>query len=257
MSSSFSVGQSDIGRDSQQGTELDGQGESQTPYLSEGTSWRLLLERSIARSRKIRGSNYVQLATVDSDNGAPKCRCVVFRGFVPLPTDHPMHNACDNLPCAMKMITDLRSQKVSQVTHQSLSEMVWWFPKTSEQYRVTGHIVLVGGEQTTQVELPFHSDKTLASARKEMWNNCSDAARESFLSQLVPGDPWLPTVDGEGSSVPPGARDPDGKLLPPPENFLLMLLLPIKVDYLRLNNMYRQIDHLDDCGAWSSQRVNP
>ena len=40
-----------------------------------------MLDASIARSRKVRGGNYVQLATVGPD-GKPHCRTVVFRGFV-------------------------------------------------------------------------------------------------------------------------------------------------------------------------------
>lgn len=42
--------------------------------------WKERIESSIAASRKIRGGNYVQLATCDSD-GAPRVRTVVFRGF--------------------------------------------------------------------------------------------------------------------------------------------------------------------------------
>lgn len=43
-----------------------------------GQVWRERIEVSIAKSRKIRGGNYVQLATVDED-GHPRCRTVVFR----------------------------------------------------------------------------------------------------------------------------------------------------------------------------------
>lgn len=61
--------------------------------------WRERIVGSIARSRKIRGGNYVQLASVDTD-GAPHVRTVVFRGFAP--------------DGSMKMITDSRSEKVQQ-----------------------------------------------------------------------------------------------------------------------------------------------
>ena len=43
------------------------------------TGWHARIEGSIARSRKVKGGNYVQLATVDED-GDPACRTVVFRG---------------------------------------------------------------------------------------------------------------------------------------------------------------------------------
>ena len=44
--------------------------------------WRERIDASIARSRKVRGGNYVQIATVD-EAGLPRCRTVVFRGWVP------------------------------------------------------------------------------------------------------------------------------------------------------------------------------
>ena len=89
-------------------------------------SWRSLLEVSMAKSRKIRGSNYVQISTVSKD-GEPRCRTVVFRGFLNsanLPEDHPMGGDFDGKPCVMKMCTDLRSKKVEEVAHQPISEMV-------------------------------------------------------------------------------------------------------------------------------------
>lgn len=207
-------------------------------------SWRSLLEVSIAKSRKIRGSNYVQISTV-SKNGEPRCRTVVFRGFLRssnLPEDHPMSpqngGHFDGKPCIMKMCTDLRSRKVGEVAHQPISEMVWWFPKTSQQYRVRGSLLLVGDD---------NDDKALQIARKEMWGNLSDPARESFL-------------DDESVRYIGGRAD-DGKVLPVPANFLLMLLNPTYVDYLQLTGaQYRQIDErVGDArkSTWSSKRVKP
>ena len=93
-------------------------------------TWRSLLEVSMAKSRKIRGSNYVQISTVNKD-GEPRCRTVVFRGFVNsknLTEDHSMSpqngGHYDGKPCVMKMCTDLRSQKVGEIAHQPISEMV-------------------------------------------------------------------------------------------------------------------------------------
>ncbi len=84
----------------------------------------------MAKSRKIRGSNYVQISTVNKD-GEPRCRTVVFRGFINsknLPEDHCMSpqngGHYDDKPCVMKMCTDLRSQKVGEIAHQPISEMV-------------------------------------------------------------------------------------------------------------------------------------
>merc|ERR1712087_529221 len=126
----------------------------------------------------------------------------------------------DGKPIVMKMCTDLRSQKVDEIAHQPISEMVWWFPKTSEQYRVRGSLMLVGND---------HDDRELQIARKELWGNLSDPARESFLD--------------DEDVLPVGGRDEEGKVVPVPASFLLMLLNPNYVDYLRLTGaQYRQID---------------
>lgn len=217
--------------------------------MDEARSWRILLERSENRSRSIRGSNYVQLATVDQ-GGRPRCRSIVFRGFLNVPDDHVLRNTCDNRSCIMKMTTDSRSRKVEQVmAHPTqATELVWWFPRSSEQYRVSGQLVFVGSGQ-----YDHDSDQTLATARREQWGNLSEAARESFLVDKVPGQAY----DGEPSPVPVGGRDPDGKVVPPPDAFLLMLLLPERVDYLRLTNMYRQVDTRLESSDWTSVRVNP
>ena len=88
--------------------------------------------------------------------------------------------------------------------------------------------------------------------RKEQWGSLSDMAREQFYWK----DPGIEY--SQQAKVPKGGRDGDGKLLPPPENFLLMLLHPTHVDYLRLTDNFRQLDKLEEEGeVWSQKRVNP
>ncbi len=237
-------------------------------------SWRAFLDLSIARSRKIRGSNYVQIATVDSITNEPRCRTVVFRGFLALPTTTGLNittttsnnenvgsttapvdpstsfliDPVTNKPvsCILKMCTDLRSEKVHQT---GPTEVVWWFPKTSEQYRIRGTMILIGNDRTTATE----QDRALMIARKEMWGSLTDSSRESFLTTQRPGDVYADeTTRSDGN----GGRDDDGKIIqPPPDTFLLMLILPNRCDYLNLTNMFRQIDLLND-GKWQAQRVN-
>jgi pyridoxamine 5'-phosphate oxidase len=226
-------------------------------------NWRNQIDISIGRSRKIRGSNYVQLSTIS--DGEPRCRTVVFRGFQNLPIDHPCsvpypHNndwnhddigpkssLSSSSSCVMKMITDSRSKKVSEVSKCTRTELVWWFPKSSEQYRVRGHLCFVGGGQ-----FQYDEDPHLSSARKEQWGNLSDAAREQFFWQ----QPGIPYTSGESADVPLGGRNSEGKLLPPPHTFLLMILRPYYVDYLRLGDNFRQLDELVE-GQWQQRRVNP
>jgi pyridoxamine 5'-phosphate oxidase len=146
------------------------------------------------------------------------------------------------------MCTDLRSRKVLQNQEQPVAEVVWWFPKTNEQYRIRGRLILVGQTITTD-------DRTLMISRKELWGNLSDPARESFLGSLVPGTAY----DGDETAVIPegGRSGEDGKPVPPPDNFLLMLLDPTHVDYLLLGrDQYRQGDSRVE-GKWSYERLNP
>lgn len=193
-------------------------------------SWKTAIDVSIARSRKVRGGNYVQLATVDQATGEPRVRTVVFRGFL----------QGDNL--TMKMITDRRSSKVKEAGQGGKCELLYWFGKTSEQYRIRGALRFVGDSE---------DDKFLASARKQQWGNLSDKAREQFF-----WDP--PGVYSSQGPVPEGGRDADGQLLAPPKDFLLVLLRPSRIDYLRLTDNYRSVDELDaEQGEWSSSRINP
>jgi pyridoxamine 5'-phosphate oxidase len=59
----------------------------------------------------------------------------------------------------MQMITDGRSTKVAHVASSPAAELVWWFAKSSEQYRVAGQLQLVGGDEL---------DAELNAARKQV-----------------------------------------------------------------------------------------
>ena len=239
-----SAGLSDIGAAGANTATQQQQQDSSTEFTSSSNrSWKSRMDESIGKSRKTRGSNYVQISTVA--DGEPRCRTVVFRGFQKLPPDHGWSRECDSTSCVMKMITDNRSNKVSEASQQSKAEMVWWFAKTKEQYRIRGDLRFVGGGV-----FDMDSDNVLASARKEQWGNLSDPAREQFFWQ-EPGIPYSGPSD-----VPAGGRDEDGSLLSLPDTFLLMLLVPRRVDYLRLTDNYRQVDEYKE-GAWVSDRLNP
>lgn len=210
------------------------------------TPWREAIEVSIAKSRKIRGGNYVQLSTIDSETNEPRCRTLVFRGFQPLaPQQHEVDCNTTKKSYVMKMITDCRSNKVKELTSSSISEIVWWFSQSSEQYRIRGRIQLVGQDAL---------DDFLKQARKEQWGNLSDSAREQFY-WTTPGIQY----QEQPNEIPVGGRNAtNGRVLPPPKEFLLMLLHPFRVDYLRLSDNYRQIDEYDvRSDSWHVQRVTP
>lgn len=140
------------------------------------------------------------------------------------------------------------------------------FPKSSEQYRIGGRLQFVGNNGPIYTYTDASDDTEannnyLIAERKQQWGNLSDMAREQFYWEN-PGIPF--TSESEQSkNVPTGGRDADGKVLPPPDAFLMMLLYPTKIDYLRLGDNFRQVDEWDwsDDGGeecrWKSKRVNP
>lgn len=251
-------------------------------------TWKERIDISIAKSRKIRGSNYVQISTIDYETMEPRCRTVVFRGFMkgvpfgaveevlvgddqqqPDEASPPSSSSSEKYTdCVMKMITDLRSNKVSEVEafqttgkkNGNTVEMVWWFPKSSEQYRIRGKLQFIGngGPLTNDDDTTSNHNDYFVGERKQQWGNLSDMAREQFYWDK-PGIPY-DSVKGHEQGVPPGGRDEEGKVLPVPDAFLLMLLYPTKIDYLKLGENYRQVDEWKwdgDASQWEQARMNP
>lgn len=115
-------------------------------------NWKERIDISVAKSRKIRGSNYVQISTINYETMEPRCRTVVFRGFlkeVPFGAVEKVlgskcgvadyHSNSKYTDCVMKMITDSRSNKVKELemfhanellksgkSASNTAEMVWW-----------------------------------------------------------------------------------------------------------------------------------
>ncbi|UBF28296.1 pyridoxamine 5'-phosphate oxidase family protein [Kovacikia minuta CCNUW1] len=189
------------------------------------SSWRSSLARALHRNRSLPNSRYLQLATVRAD-GRPANRTVVFRGFL---------EATEQL----KFVTDARSEKVDQMCHSPWAEVCWYFPKTREQFRISGSLILV--EATCE-------DTALQKARNILWQELSDAAR----SQFTWADPGKPRAGVEGFNQSP----PDGVV--PLPHFCLLLLQPDRVDHLELRGnpqnrwIYAKTDQ-----TWSVQEVNP
>jgi len=152
-------------------------------------------------TREIRGSNYVQLATV-TESGEPRVRTVVMRGM---------------LLESFKFITDSRSDKVLQLTCQPIAEMCWWFSASSEQYRFRGKIVIVDD----------------AELRRSQWNVLSSAAKDSFLT--------------------PGSLLESNEV---PKTFLMLLLEPEFVDYLRLTDNKHLQWEKNNCN-WVKTEIDP
>ncbi len=191
--------------------------------------WRSPLSRALHRNRSLTYARYLQLATVRAD-GRPANRTVVFRGFW----------ADSN---QLKFITDARSDKFDQIQQQPWAEICWYFPKTREQFRLLGRLILISAAQ---------QPPELLQARMQSWQDLSDTARQQFLWP----DPKQPKAEAEVFSA--SNADP----AQPPDHFCLLLLNPVEVDHLELRgnpqdrHLYKQLDHPDD-QQWSVQFVNP
>lgn len=218
--------------------------------------WRTRLDSAMARSKKERGSNFVQIATVDED-GAPHCRSVVMRGF---------EAAAGEDGDVLRMITDTRSEKIAHLIARPECELHWWFGKSSEQFRIAGRMEIVADdpslckrfapERLAAAEPDPAERDALLAARKQQWGNLSDQAREQFFGPT----PGLPIGIEAVGHIPAGGRDGEaGRVVDPPATFALLLLRPRRVDYLCLSGNVRQIDvRVSDAGGaahWSETMV--
>ncbi|KAJ1640446.1 hypothetical protein T492DRAFT_479375 [Pavlovales sp. CCMP2436] len=201
--------------------------------------WHERLDRSIGKSKKDRGANFVQIATVDR-LGAPHCRTVVMRGF---------EAAAGEGGDVLRMVTDTRSDKICELIARPECELVWWFGKSSEQYRISGRMELVADDpmllrsftaEALAAAAPAPEQReALMAARKQQWGNLSDQSREQWFMPT----PGKPVGEEPVGNVPAGGRDVEsGKVVEPPESFALLLLRPRRVDYLCLSGNLRQID---------------
>ncbi|MEO0685000.1 MAG: Npun_F5749 family FMN-dependent PPOX-type flavoprotein [Cyanobacteria bacterium J06649_11] len=188
--------------------------------------WRSFLANALKKNRSQPHSRYFQLATVRSD-GTPANRTVVFRGFVE-DTDK------------LKIITDTRSDKITEIYNQCKGEICWYFTNSREQFRIAGNIIIIDAN---------YQNSELLKVRESTWQDLSDNARIQF-AWAHPGKPranpeaFLPV-------------QPDGNK--PLDNFCLLLFEPVKVDHLRLRGepQNRTIYIRNEVGVWDIEEVNP
>ncbi|MEM7553275.1 MAG: Npun_F5749 family FMN-dependent PPOX-type flavoprotein [Cyanobacteria bacterium P01_A01_bin.84] len=188
--------------------------------------WRSYLARALKKNRSQTDSRYFQLATVKPD-GLPGNRTVVFRGFL------------ENTN-KLKIITDSRSEKFTQINHQPWGEICWYFTVTREQFRIFGKLILVNENE---------ANTELKKARQIAWQEISDNARVQF-AWAHPGEDRV----GKEAFSPPL---PDVEK--PLENFCLLLVDPQKIDHLELRGepQNRCLYILDERGHWLVKEVNP
>jgi pyridoxamine 5'-phosphate oxidase len=188
--------------------------------------WRSPLARSLHRNRSLAYARYLQLATVRAD-GRPANRTVVFRGF--------LENTNQ-----LKFITDIRSQKAVEINLYPWGEICWYFPKTREQFRIAGQLILAGADCL---------DVELGAARRTAWQEISEGARYQFG--------WPEPGEDKAEAIAFDCASPDD--IEPLPNFCLLLLEPETVDFLELRGepQNRSLYGRDGDGNWFVRSVNP
>lgn len=188
--------------------------------------WRSFLANALKKNRSQPHSRYFQLATVRSD-GTPANRTVVFRGFLEDTNK-------------LKIITDARSEKITEINNQSWGEICWYFTTTREQFRIAGKITIIDAN---------HQDSELLKARESTWQDLSDNARIQFA--------WA--YPGEPRANPEAFLPPHPDPVKPLDNFCLLLLEPVKVDHLQLRGepQNRTFYVRSGAGVWDIAEVNP
>ena len=186
--------------------------------------WRAILSRALHRNRSLPNARYFQLATVNFE-GKPTNRTVVFRGFL-------------NQTNQLQIITDSRSEKTNHINHHPYSEICWYFPKTREQFRLSGNLTTIGENDENQ------------TPRLTVWQNLSDSAKQQF-TWPHPGMILTENKQDFLQEIPSPNQ--------PVSNFILLLFNPEKVDHLELkgNPHKRTLYYLDNEKNWVTQAVNP
>lgn len=159
-----------------------------------------------------------QLATVRPEGG-PAVRTVILRGV----------SAAGEL----YWFSDRRSQKFSELAACPQAALCLWWPKTGEQFRIAGPVACHDG-----LEGPW------GEQRAALWQALDRDNRALFLGP-PPGSPYR-----EGAPLAP-----DGPL--PPASFVLLVLAPQAVDYLKLGTPHLRWRFRRQKESWQAERCVP
>lgn len=160
-------------------------------YFSPVSSpWRQPFEAALQRNAP---QAEVQVATV-APEGSPAVRTVLLRGV-----------SVEGNPY---FFTDARSRKADHLRQNPRLSLLAWFPKTGEQFRLSGAARLHG----------WHAEGAWAELRQRAWAALAPHEHQPFLGP-PPGQLLLPRLD---RPVPPG----------PPQEFLVVSLEVTEADWL-------------------------
>jgi pyridoxamine 5'-phosphate oxidase len=160
----------------------------------------------------------VQFATVDA-LGQPSLRTVILRGV----TDTG----------DLYVFSDARAQKVKDLTYKPQAALCIWWRKTSEQFRFSG-----------LVSIHKESDGYWGERRRQLWFAQSEENQALFLGP-PPGTPLT-----DEPPAPVTSKDVS-------DTFVLLVLTPIRVDYLKLGRSHERLGFISTASGWHCQRLVP
>ncbi len=190
--------------------------------------WRSSIARALHRNRSLPNARYLQLATIAKDL-RPHNRSLVFRGWLEATSQ-------------LQLVTDLRSAKAINLLAGASpwAEACWYFPKTREQFRLSGTLELV---------TPENANSSYSQARQQAWQQMSDAGRIQFE--------WG-TPGADRTADPQAFNPPQPDPIQPCANFGLLLLSVDTVIHLELRGepqncySYKLVNE-----EWQMRSINP
>ena len=99
--------------------------------MSFDTKWVNLIKGCLRQERSNPASRFFQLATLTTDDH-PAVRTVVFRGWYDTASDESNGSGI-----ALKIITDLRSEKIEALRKHPWAEICWYFVVSSIIQKLT------------------------------------------------------------------------------------------------------------------------
>ena len=166
------------------------------------------------KESNINSSRWLQLSTVGLDL-TPRVRTVVFRGW----TDF----------YEMKLFTDKRSQKISELESNNNVEICWFFYKSSCQFRFRGKSKIVCGEESV------NNWNQLSENAKKMWEWPSPGTKFKKKSQDILTKEEINSLD----------------------NFVLMKIEFDQVEQLLLQKTIHFRRRWIKKDEWIEERINP
>jgi len=177
--------------------------------------WRQPFETALERNAP---QLEIQVGTV-SPEGVPSVRTVLLRGF-----------SAEGFPY---FFTDLRSRKANHLAENSRIALHTWFPRTREQFRLTGRATVHGR----------HAQGPWAELRKKGWVQLDQDQRGLYVGP----PPGRTHAEPRGIEIPPA----------PPLEFVLVTVEVTEADWLSEGPPRTRVGYRLLGAGWMQELLNP